>query len=377
MINGRTVIAAFLFAFTLSAGGAAAQTLRIGLSGDPDTLDPTQTRHGSGFVVRTALCDRLFEIDQELEIVPQLATDWQWTDDRKGLVIKLRRGVKFHDGEPFDAAAVQYNIERHLTMPGSARRSDIRPITGVEVIDEYTAKIALSAPFSPLLAQLAYNAGAMMSPKAAQAAGENFGSHPVCAGPFKFVERVAQDRIVLERFADYWDKDKIKVDRIVYLPFPDAAVRLANLRSGGLDLIEGVAPTDLETLRQDPHLKLAAVNGLGYGGIAINVANGERAKTPIGQDARVRHALELSIDREALNQVAFDRRVPAGQPMGRPNKPVLRQRATVPGPRCRQGEGLARRRGRTQSGPHDDGIQRVRGYAACAGHPGNGQGERF
>ena len=263
MIKKQTLIAAFLFAFTLSAGAAAAQTLRIGLSGDPDTLDPTQTRHGSGFVVRTALCHRLFDIGQELEIVPQLATDWQWTDDRKGLVIKLRPGVKFHDGEPFDAAAVKYNIERHLTMPGSARRSDIRPIAGVEVIDEQTAKIMLSAPFTPLLAQLAYNAGAMMSPKAARAAGENFGSHPVCSGPFKFVERVAQERIVLERFADYWDKDKIKVDRIVYLPFPDATVRLANLQSGGLDLIEDVAPSDLDTLRQDSRLKLAAVNGLG------------------------------------------------------------------------------------------------------------------
>jgi peptide/nickel transport system substrate-binding protein len=330
MIKKQTLIAAFLFAFTLSAGAAAAQTLRIGLSGDPDTLDPTQTRHGLGYVVRTALCDRLFDIGQELEIVPQLATDWQWTDDRKGLVIKLRPGVKFHDGEPFDAAAVKYNIERHLTMPGSARRSDIRPIAGVEVIDEHTAKIALSAPFAPLLAQLAYNAGAMMSPKAARAAGENFGSHPVCSGPFKFVERVAQERIVLERFADYWDKDKIKVDRIVYLPFPDATVRLANLQSGGLDLIEDVAPSDLDTLRQDSRLKLAAVNGLGYGGIAINVANGERAKTPIGQDARVRHALELSIDREELNHVVFDGEFQPGNQWVAPTNPYYVKELPIP-----------------------------------------------
>jgi len=330
MIKKQTLIAAFLFAFTLSAGAAAAQTLRIGLSGDPDTLDPTQTRHGLGYVVRTALCDRLFDIGQELEIVPQLATDWQWTDDRKGLVIKLRPGVKFHDGEPFDAAAVKYNIERHLTMPGSARRSDIRPIAGVEVIDEHTAKIALSAPFAPLLAQLAYNAGAMMSPKAARAAGENFGSHPVCSGPFKFVERVAQERIVLERFADYWDKDKIKVDRIVYLPFPDATVRLANLQSGGLDLIEDVAPSDLDTLRQDSRLKLAAVNGLGYGVIAINVANGERAKTPIGQDARVRHALELSIDREELNHVVFDGEFQPGNQWVAPTNPYYVKELPIP-----------------------------------------------
>ena len=306
MIYRLTLVAASLLGSMLIAGTTAAQTLRIGLTGDPDTLDPTQTRTGTGFVVRTALCDRLFEIGQELELVPQLATEWEWTDDRKGLVIKLRPGVKFHDGEPFDAAAVKYNIERHLTMPGSARRSDIQPITGVQVVDEHTAKITLSAPFAPLLAQLAYNAGAMMSPKAAQAAGENFGSHPVCSGPFKFIQRVAQDRVVLERFADYWDKTNIKLDRIIYLPIPDATVRLANLQSGGLDLIEGVAPSDLDAIRQDPRLKLAGVNGLGYGGIVINVANGERSKTPLGQDARVRQALELSIDREALNQVVFN-----------------------------------------------------------------------
>ena len=204
MIHWRRLAAAWLLGSMVIGGAAAAQTLRIGLAGDPDTLDPTQTRTGSGFVVRTALCDRLFDISPELEIVPQLATQYEWTDDRKGVVIKLRPNVKFHDGEPFDASAVKYNIERHLTMPGSARRSDIRPITGVEVINERTAKILLSTPFAPLPAQLAFNVGAMMSPKAAQAAGENFGLHPVCSGPFKFVERVAQDRVVVERFADYW-----------------------------------------------------------------------------------------------------------------------------------------------------------------------------
>src|SRR6516162_1386828 len=274
MIHGRALIATCLLGFSLSVGQAAAQTLRIGLAEDPDTLDPTLSRTFVSGVVRTALCDKLFDIGLELEIVPQLATAWEWTDDLKGLVIKLRSGVKFHDGEPFDAAAVKYNIERHLTMPGSTRKSDISAISRAEIIDDHTAKIVLSAPFAPLLAQLAYNAGAMMSPKAAQAAGENFGSHPVCSGPFKFVERVAQDRVVVERFADYWDKDKIKLDRIVYLPIPDSTVRLANLQSGGLDLI-AVAATDLETVRKDPRLRLAVVNGTGYSGITINVANGE------------------------------------------------------------------------------------------------------
>ena len=305
MINRQILIAACLFGLTLIAGAAAAQTLRIGLAEDPDVLDPTLSRTFVSGVVRTALCDKLFDIGLELEIVPQLASAWEWTDDKKGLVLNIRRGVKFHDGEPFDAAAVKFSIERHLTTPGSTRKSDISAISGVEIIDDHTAKVVLSAPFAPLLAQLAGSAGTMISPKAARVAGDNFGSRPVCAGPFKFVERVAQDRIVVERFADYWDKDKIKIDRIVHLPIPDSTVRLANLQSGGLDLTQ-VAATDLDTVRNDPHLRLTTVNGIGYSGITINVANGERSKSPIGRDARVRQALELSIDREALNQVVFN-----------------------------------------------------------------------
>jgi peptide/nickel transport system substrate-binding protein len=328
MINRETLIVAALLGSALIAGPSAAQTLRIGLAEDPDILDPTLSRTFVSGVVRTALCDRLFDIGLELEIVPQLATEWKWTDNQMGLVIKLRRGVKFHDGEPFDAAAVKYNIERHLTTPGSTRKRDISAITSVEVIDDDTAKLVLSAPFAPLLSKLAGPAGTMISPKAARE-GENFGSHPICAGPFTFVERVAQDRIVVERFADYWDKDKIKLDRIVYLPIPDTTVRLANLQSGGLDLV-AVAATDLETVRKDPRVRLAVVNGIGYSGITINVANGERAKSPLGQDARVRQALELSIDREALNQVVFNGENQPGNQWIAPTNPYYIRELPIP-----------------------------------------------
>ncbi|HEX4615759.1 MAG TPA: ABC transporter substrate-binding protein, partial [Stellaceae bacterium] len=127
MITRQTLIAACVVGSTLIAGAAAAQTLRIGLAEDPDMLDPTLARTFVSYVVRTALCDKLFDIGLEQEIVPQLATQWEWTDDKRGLVIKLRPGVKFHDGEPFDAAAVKYSIERHLTMPGSSWKSAISP----------------------------------------------------------------------------------------------------------------------------------------------------------------------------------------------------------------------------------------------------------
>jgi len=315
----------------LWTGAAAAQTLRIGLAEDPDALDPTLARTFVGRIVFASLCDKLFDIGPELEIVPQLATGWEWTDGNKGLIIRVRPGVKFQDGEPLDAAAVKFSIERHLTMPGSNRKAEISAVTKVEAIDDHTVKLVLSAPFAPLLAQLTDRAGMVVSPKATRAAGENFGSHPVCAGPFKFVERVAQDRIVLERFADYWDKDKIKLDRIVFLPIPDSTVRLANLRSGGLDMIERTAATDLGTVRQDPRLKLASITGLGYNGITVNVANGERAKTPLGQDARVRQALELSIDRAALNQVVFNGEYQPGNQWVAPSNPYYIKEFPVPG----------------------------------------------
>jgi len=339
MINRQILIAACLWASMLLAGAAAAQTLRIGLPEDPDTFDPPLLHSYVDRIVLAALCDKLIDIGPELEIVPQLATEWQWTDDGKGLVMKLRPGIKFHDGEPFDAAAVKYNIERNLTIPGSTRKPDLGTVNGVEVIDEHTVKLVLSAPYSPLLAQLAAVIGTMISPKAARAAGEDFGSRPICSGPFKFVEHVAQDRVVVERFADYWDKDKIKLDRIVYLPIPDSTVRLANLQSGGLDLTQ-VAATDLDTVRNDPHLRLTTVNGIGYSGITINVANGERSKSPIGRDARVRQALELSIDREALNQVVFNGENQPGNQWVSPTNPYYVKEWPMPARDLAKARGL-------------------------------------
>ena len=135
-------------------------------------------------------------------------------------------------------------------MPTSFRKPELAQLDHVDVVDPLTIKLVLKAPFSPLIAQLTDRAGMMVSPKAAKETGDKFGSKPVCAGPYKFVERVQQDRIVFEKFADYWDKDKISIDRIVYLPLVDATVRLANLKSGGLDLIERVLATDLKVSRR-------------------------------------------------------------------------------------------------------------------------------
>jgi peptide/nickel transport system substrate-binding protein len=289
------------------AAGVDAQTLRIGLAEDPDVLDPTLARSFVGRIVFSALCDKLFDIDEKLNIVPQLAASHQWSADNNALTIKLRPGVTFHDGEKLDAAAVKYSLERHKTMPGSNRRGELAPLASVDVVDPLTVRLNLSAPFSPLLAQLADRAGMIVSPKAAQAEGDKFGAKPVCAGPFRFVERVAQDRIVLERYPNYWNKGTVHFDRVVYLPIPDSTVRLANLRSGQLDFIERLAPSDVPQLKTDARFKVAKITEIGYQGLTINIGKSDLAqKNPLGRDPRVREALELALDRDGIVQVVMD-----------------------------------------------------------------------
>ncbi|MEP7300480.1 MAG: ABC transporter substrate-binding protein [Caldimonas sp.] len=304
----------FAFALlALSSVTASAQTLRIGLAEDPDVLDPTLARSFVGRIVFAGLCDKLFDIDEKLQIVPQLATGYEWSADSKTLTLKIRPGVTFHDGEKLDAAAVKFNIERHKTMAGSNRRGELAPVATLDVVDPLTVRLNLSAPFAPLLAQLSDRAGMMVSPKAAQAEGDKFGTRPVCSGPFKFTERVAQDRIVLERYAGYWNKDQVHFDKVVYTPIPDATVRLANLKSGQLDFIERVASSDFEKLKSDRKLKTASITEIGYQGLTINVGKSEKAQqNPLGKDPRVREALELSLDRQGLAQVVMDNEAQVG-----------------------------------------------------------------
>ena len=317
--------------FVLASGLATAQTtLRIGLAEDPDVLDPTLARTYVGRIVFASFCDKLFDIDQNLNVVPQLALSHSTSADGKTVTIKLRPGVKFHDGEPFNAEAAKFSIDRHTSMTGSFRKPELAAVDHVDVVDPLTINVVLKAPYSPLIAQFTDRAGMMVSPKAAKEAGEKFGLHPVCAGPYKFVERVQQDRIVFEKFADYWNKDNIHINRVVYLPIVDSTVRLANLKSGALDLIERVLATDIKSVREDKALKLATALELGYQGLDINVGNSDQSKNPLGQSAKVRQALDLAIDRDALNQVVFNGEFKPGNQWVSPENPYYQQAYPVP-----------------------------------------------
>jgi peptide/nickel transport system substrate-binding protein len=326
----RLAVTAAALLLALQAGAQAQSTLRIGLAEDPDILDPTLARTYVGRIVFAAFCDKLFDIDEKLNIVPQLALSQETSADGKEVTIKLRPNVKFQDGEPFDAEAAKFSLERHLTMQGSFRKPELAALDHVDVVDPLTIKLVLKTPYSPLIAQLTDRAGMMVSPKAAKEEGDKFGLHPVCAGPYKFVERVQQDRMVFEKFADYWNKDNVFIDRVVFLPIVDATVRLANLKSGGLDLIERVLATDIKDVRADPKLVLATAPELGYLGLTINV-NNDKNKGPLSQSEKVRQALDLSIDREAINQVVFNGEFTPGNQWVSPTHPYYQTAFPVRG----------------------------------------------
>ena len=338
--------AALLLLLSLGASLQAQTTLRIGLAEDPDILDPTLGRTYVGRIVFASFCDKLFDIDEKLNIVPQLALSHETSDDGKEVFIKLRPGVKFHDGEPFDAEAAKFSLDRHVSLPASFRKPELAQLDHVDVVDPLTIKLVLKTPFSPLIAQLTDRAGMMVSPKAVKEAGDKFGLKPVCAGPYKFVERVQQDRIVFEKFADYWNKDNIHIDRIVYQPLVDATVRLANLKSGGLDLIERLLATDIKDVQADTRLKLSSAIELGYQGVTLNIGK-DKAKGPLSQSAKVRQALDLSIDREAINQVVFNGEFKPGNQWVNPDHPYYQKAFPVRGRDAAKAKALLKEAGVT------------------------------
>ena len=306
-----------------------AQTLRIALRQDLDTMDPTLATTYVGRIVFAGLCDKLFDIDEKLNIVPQLATGYEWADDRT-LVIHLRPGVKFQDDEVLDAAAVKSTLERYLTMQGSFRKSEISSIDHVEVVDPQTVRIVLKTPSGAFLAQLTDRSGMILAPKAAEQAGKDFALHPVCSGPFKFVERVAQDHVTLERFPGYWNAKDIHFDKVVYQVLVDSAARLANLKAGAVDLAEYVVPSDAAAVKADPKLRLVVSDALGYFGITNNLANGPRANMPYGKNALVRQAFSLAIDRAALVNVVFNDMYSPGIEAVTPSSPYYDAAVPVP-----------------------------------------------
>ena len=306
----RVLLILLVLLGTFSGPVRAAGTLRYGLEQDPDILDPARNGSYGDRVVFTAMCDQLLDIDPRLNYVPQLATAWAWTPDRLGLDLTLRSGVTFQDGTPLDAEAVKLNLDRYRTAPESLRKTELAPVVGVDVTGPLSLRIRLSVPYAPLLSLLANRPGTPLSPKILGLKPDEIAAKPVCAGPFRFVSRVAQDRIVLERYPGYWNAAAIDLDRIEFRIATDATVRRVNLQSGAFDVVGRLAPTDVPAVEGDRRLRVLFSPSLGYQLLGFNL----KKDLPYARDKRVREAFEKSIDREALNQVVYEGKyVPSNQ----------------------------------------------------------------
>lgn len=288
--------------------------LVMALSAEPDKLDPTTSSSLYTRYVMQTMCQKLYDIDADGELVPQLATALpEISDDGLTVTIPVRTDAVFADGVPFDADAVRATLERHLTLEGSTRKSELGPITEIRAVGPDRVRIRYERPFAPLAAALADRAGMMLSPEAIEEKGADFGSSPVCVGPFKFVDRVPQTSITVERDPLYYDAADVHLDTITYRIITDANIRAANLRSGDVQVADTISPQDIDALLKEDGLGVLQVGSLGYQGLTVNVGNTDGVGEPVGtiatplaQDKAVRLALSMSIDREALVNTVFN-----------------------------------------------------------------------
>lgn len=287
----------------------------VALAQAPDDLDPTTARTFVGRIVFANMCEKLFDVDSDLNIIPQLAADLpDLSDDGKTLTIILRDGVKFNDGTDLDADAVKGTLERNINDDKSARAPELSVVTAVDVVDPLTIKLTLSEPYAPLMAILADRAGMIESPAQLEKMGDKFGQEPVCVGPFSFEDRPSGDRIDLVKSEYYYDQDKVKLDSVTFKAVTQSNIRAANLRSGDINVAGRLAPPDIDTLKDADNVKLEDVISLGYQGLDVNVANSNGSATPpfdlqstaLAQHAELRKAFALTIDRDTLNEVVFD-----------------------------------------------------------------------
>lgn len=288
-------------------------TLVIGLSSDPDKLDPTTSSSLYSRYIFQNSCEKLYDINAKGAVVPMLATEQpKISSDGLTYDFKVRSDAKFADGTKLNAEAVVQTLERDLTAKGSARKTELGPITSVKATSEYAVQIKLAKPYAPLLASLTDRAGMIMSPKALNEHGDDFGSAPVCVGPYKFDSRVPSTSITLVKDPNYYDAKNVHLDKLEYKIIKDSSIRSQNLKSGDVLVADSLTPQDVSSLKSDKSISMMSVLSLGFQGIHINLANQsgigqptQQIDTPLAKDKTVRQALEMSIDRDELVKSIF------------------------------------------------------------------------
>ncbi len=299
-----------LLAFGAGNTGAAPArggTLTIVIGSDPTSLDPHRTP--SVNIAHSVMYETLVTVDRRTgEFIPALAESWEVSRDRTAITFKLRRGVKFHDGTPFTAAAVKATFERlvskELNSPGA---SWVGTLSRTEVVDDFTVRLVFSKPYAPIFSSLRISFLAILSPTAIARAGADYGQNPIGTGPYRFKQWIPNDRIVYERNPDYaWGSTNHKnrgapyFDQLVVRIIPDESTRVIAFERGDLDLLPGAPARDARRMMREgkfPFIQIPTTSGLYLG---LNV------KRPPVNDVRVRRAIGHAVNTDEVARIALE-----------------------------------------------------------------------
>jgi ABC-type transport system substrate-binding protein len=287
-----------------------------GRGGDSVGLDPAYETDGNSFQV----CDNIYEAlvaykDESTDLEPGLAESWQVTPDGQTYTFQLRKGVKFHDGTPFNADAVVFSIGRMmkernvkffgkgLDIPAQDRTPEYwvsmemdDTIGSIEATGEYEVVFKLKRVEAPFLANMGMDFADIISPTAFMANPKEFLRNPVGTGPFKFASWVKDDRIILEKNKDYWDKSAGPyLDKVVFRSIPENSVRFLELKAGSIHACQFPNPADIELAKKDPNIKLVSQPGMNIGYLSFN-----HTKEPWKSNIHLRKAIAYAINRQAI-----------------------------------------------------------------------------
>jgi len=301
----KKLLRTWLITIGLSSSVAWAQipneVLVVGQIAEPQSLDPHAVTAVNDFRILVNVYDGLVRYEEgTLEIEPSLATDWEISEDNKTYTFNLRDDVTFHDGTPFNAEAVVFNFERMLNEDHPYHNTGPFPLAfffgqvdSVEATGEHQVTFSLKEPFAPFLSNLAYPTGLIISPEAVKAHGQDVGRHPAGTGAFQFQEWQANIRVVLTRNESYWDGVP-ELEVLVFRPITDANTRVAEMLSGGIDLMVEVPPDNVATFSGSDEFQFHQQAGPHLWFLILNM------KEAPFDDVRVRQAVNYAIDKESL-----------------------------------------------------------------------------
>lgn len=277
-------------------------TLTAALQNDAKSLDPTFQINFSERQPLYLVFNTLVGLAPDFTILPELAGSWDYSDDGRQLVLHLRRGVKFQDGTPFNAAAAKWNLDRRMDpkINSPSRLPLLELISSVDARDDETLVINLKGPAPSLLGMLAQREGFMISPQAAEKFGSNFGQNPVGTGPFVFKEWSPGSRIVVEKNLNYWDTGKPYLDRIVFILTSNSAVGISRLITRELDFVGALSPIDIRPLEKQSGITLAQSPGSRW--LALQM----RIDRPPFNNPKLREAMAHAVDRQRMINIVMD-----------------------------------------------------------------------